>query len=182
MNLKLLSMEDQYLLPAAELVQEVFTAHENEKEGKLVRSLVEEIRAKDTYIPALELIAVDENDAVVGYVMMSGFHLNGKYKDKLLLLSPAAVKPAYQRQHISKRLIELGFEKAKQLGFEAVIVEGNPANYRSRGFVTAFDYGILPGETVHLPAIECLMVKELKEGALTHIKGTVEYSDYKALI
>lgn len=182
MNLKYISMEDKYLLPAVQLVEEVFTDHENEKEGKLVRSLVEEIRTLDSYIPSLELIAVDENDDVVGYVMMSGFHLNGKYKDKLLLLTPAAVKTALQRRHISKNLIELGFEKAIQMGYEAVIVEGNPLNYRARGFVTAFDHGILPGKTVHLPAIECLMVKELKQGALESIKGTVEYYDYKTLL
>ncbi len=181
MNLKYISAEEKYLLPALELVEEVFTDHENAKEGKLVRSLVEEIRGMDSYIPSLELIAVDENDDVVGYVMMSGFHLNGNYRDKLLILTPAAVKTALQRKHISKNLIELGFEKAVQMGYEAVIVEGNPANYRARGFVTAFDHGILPGKSVHLPAIECLMVKELVPGALENIKGTVEYYDYKAL-
>ena len=31
------SMEEKYLLPSLELVEAVFTAHENEKEGKLVR-------------------------------------------------------------------------------------------------------------------------------------------------
>lgn len=182
MHLTYKSMEDKYLLPALDLVQTVFTEHENADEGKLVRSLVEEIREKDTYIKELELIAVDEKDEVVGYVMMSGFHLNGNYKGKLLILTPAAVKTSLQRRHISKKLIEFGFEKAVLMGYEAVIVEGNPANYRSRGFVTARDHGILPGKTVHLPAIECLMVKELKEGALINFKGTVEYTDYKALL
>lgn len=59
--------------------------------------------------------------------------------------------------------------------------EGNPQNYRARGFVTSSDYGILPGESVDLPAVECLMVKELEEGALGRISGIVEYSDYKSL-
>ncbi|MBQ3232355.1 MAG: N-acetyltransferase [Clostridia bacterium] len=182
MNLTYISMEDKYLTPSANLVEEVFTEYENEKEGKLVRRLVEEIREKDSYIKELELIAVDENDDVVGYVMMSGFHLNGNYKDKLLILTPAAVKARLQRRHIGKNLIELGFEKAQKMGYEAVIVEGNPANYQARGFVTSADHGIYPGETVHLPNIRCLMVKELKDGALNSIKGTVEYYDYKALM
>ena len=67
------------------------------------------------------------------------------------------------------------------LGYKAVIVEGNPQNYRSRGFVTAADHGILPGETVHLPHIDCLMVKELVPGGLANIHGRVEYSDYETL-
>lgn len=175
------SMEDKYLLSSLELIQTVFTEHENADEGKLVRALVEEIRSLPSYIPALELIAVDENDEVVGYAMMSGFHLNGNYKDRLLILTPVGVKTALQRRHISKMLIEYGFEKAIQMGYEAVIVEGNPANYRSRGFVTSSDHGIVPGRSVHLPSIECLMVRELKAGALDTIKGEVEYTDYKTL-
>ena len=175
------SMEEKYLLPSLNLVEAVFTAHENAEEGKLVRSLVEEIRRMDSYIPALELIMVDEQDAAIGYCMFSRFHLEGKYKNELLLLSPVAVKTELQRQHISKELIEYGFERARELGFRAVIVEGNPLNYRSRGFVTAADHGILPGPDVHLPAIECLMVKELIPGGLQNIRGQVSYRDYQSL-
>ena len=61
------------------------------------------------------------------------------------------------------------------------LVEGNPKNYHARGFRTAADYGILPGKTVHLPHIDCLMVKELKQDALKQIKGTLEYDFYRAL-
>ena len=45
------SMEEKYLLPSLELVEAVFTDHESAEEGKLVRSLVEEIRAKNTICP-----------------------------------------------------------------------------------------------------------------------------------
>ena len=176
------SMEEKYLVPSLELVEAVFTDHESAEEGKLVCRLVEEIRSKGFYLPELELIMVDEEtDAVLGYVMFSRFHLGGKYEDALLLLSPAAVKTSLQRQHISKELIEYGFEKAKALGYKAVIVEGNPMNYRSRGFVTSADYGITAHESVGLPAPECLMVKELVPGGLTGIHGQVCYSDYECL-
>ena len=173
------SMDNKYLLPSLELVEAVFTAHSDAEEGKLVRSLVEEIRSKRFYAPELELIMVDgDTDAVLGYVMFSRFHLEEKYEDALLLLSPVAVKTELQRQHISKELIEYGFEKAAQMGYQAVIVEGNPVNYRSRGFVTSCDFGIVAHESVGLPAPECLMVKELVPGALKHIHGTVSYHDY----
>lgn len=174
------SMEEKYLLPALELVEAVFTDHESAEEGKLVRSLVEEIRAKKYYLPELELIMV-ENGEPIGYIMFSRFHLNGKYEDELLILTPAAVKTCCQRQHISKALIEYGFERAKELGYRAVIVEGNPRNYRARGFVTSADFGITAHESVGLPAPECLMVKELVPGALAHIQGQVNYSMYQSL-
>ena len=175
------SMEEKYLLPALDLVESVFTAHENEQEGKMVRSLVEEIRSKRFYIPQLELIMVNEADEIAGYCMFSRFHLEGRYENELLLLSPVAVKTKLQRQHISRELIEYGFEKAKQLGYKAVIVEGNPMNYRSRGFATSADFGITAHESVGLPAPECLMVKELIPRALKGIHGQVCYSDYEAL-
>ena len=176
------SMEEKYLVPSLDLVEAVFTAHENEEEGKLVRSLVEEIRAKRFYLPELELIMVEsDTDEVIGYVNFARFHLDGKYEDRLLLLSPVAVKTELQRQHISKELIEHGFEKAAKLGYKAVIVEGNPMNYRSRGFATSADFGITAHGSVGLPAPECLMAKALVPGGLDGIHGQVCYSDYECL-
>lgn len=179
---KIISMNESYKESSLDFVEKVFTEYSDAEEGKLVRALVKEIREKRFYIPELELITVDEKGELIGYAMFSRFHLQGKYGEELLLLSPVAVKTELQRQHISKEMIEYGFEKARELGYKAVLVEGNPQNYRSRGFLTSSDYGILPGERVNLPAVECLMVKELEKGALERINGVVEYSDYESLV
>ena len=124
---------------------------------------------------------VDETDSPIGYAMFSGFHIEGKYEEELLILTPVAVKTKLQRQHISKELIEYGLKKAKELGYKAVLVEGNPRNYNPRGFKTSCDFGIVAAESVHLPAPQCLMVQELVPGALEHMKGEVEYSFYESL-
>ena len=114
--------------------------------------------------------------------MFSRFHLEGKHENELLLLSPVAVKTELQRQHISRELIEYGLGKARELGYRAVIVEGNPRNYRSRGFRTSADFGITAHSSVGLPAPECLMVRELIPGGLAGITGQVRYDlDYEAL-
>lgn len=184
-NLKLTriikNMDEKYLDESLELVEKVFTESEGAASGKTVRKLVEEIRSKGFYLPELELIMLNEEDSVIGYAMFSKFHLEGKYKEQLLLLSPVAVKTELQRQHISKELIEFGFEKARGMGFEAVLVEGNPKNYNPRGFETSCKYGIIAGTNIKLPAPECLMVKELVDGALNNIKGIVDYSFYQNL-
>lgn len=181
MSRKIKSIDEKHFIEALDLVEKVFTEYENEQEGKLVRCLVEEIRSKKYYVPELELIMVDEKDEAIGFVLFSRFHIEGKYEDKLLLLSPVAVKTELQRQHISKDLIEYGFEKAKEMGYEVVLVEGNPQNYNARGFMTSADFGIVAAPSVGLPAPECLMVKELVPGALEQMKGEVEYSFYEAL-
>ena len=170
----------EYLQPALALVEQVFTAHESPEEGRLVRSLVQEIRAKEFYLPALELLMVEDGE-VIGYVMFSRFHLGGRFSDRLLLLSPAAVRTDRQRQGISRALIEHGFARAREMGFTAVMVEGNPANYRARGFRTSADDGIVAGPNVHLPHVSCLMAAELVPGGLDGVTGKVDYGMYSCL-
>lgn len=181
MNRIIKSMENKYLQPSLDMVRRTFTNSETAEDAQIVVNLIKEIRANKYYVPELELIMSDDNDEVIGYVMFSKMHLEGKFEDELLVLSPVAVKTELQRQHISKDLIEYGFEKAKKMGFKVVIVEGNPQNYRSRGFETSCNYGIIAGESVGIPAPECLMVKELEENALKRINGVLEYTMYESL-
>lgn len=175
------SMEPRYLQSSLELVEDVFTAWDSPEEGAVVRRLVEEIRAKKYYLPELELVAVDEADEVIGYAMFSRFHIEGRFENELLILTPVAVKTELQRQHISRDMLEYGFEKAKEMGFRAVVVEGDPRNYTSRGFLPSYRFGITAGPNVHLPSPECLMVKELEKGALDGMSGLIDYSFYESL-
>ena len=175
------TMEEKYLQPSLEMVEDVFARWDSPAEGKLVRSLVAEIRSKKYYIPELEFIMVDENDQVIGYAMFSRFHIEGKYEEELLILTPVAVKTELQRQHISKDILEHGFEVAKSMGFKAILVEGDPRNYNPRGFQPSYKFGVKAGPNLHLPHPDCLMIKELEEAALEHISGLVDYSFYETL-
>lgn len=181
MNRAIKSIDEKHREEALDFVENVFTVSANTQEGMLVRTLVEEVRSKQYYLPELELIMVDEDDGIIGYVMFSRFHIEGKYENQLLLLSPVAVKTELQRQHISKELIENGFEKAKGMGYQAVLVEGDPRNYSPRGFCTSCDYGIVASDRIGLPTPECLMVKELEAGALEQMEGVVDFSCYECL-
>ena len=51
-------MEEKFLLPSLALVEQVFTDHESEEEGKMVCGLVEEIRSKKYYLPTMALFRV----------------------------------------------------------------------------------------------------------------------------
>ena len=175
------AMQPEYLLSSLDLVEQVFTDHESPEEGRTVRALVEEVRSKPYYLPELELLML-EDGVPVGYVMFSRFHIEGRYTDRLVLLSPAAVRTDLQRQGISRELIEYGLRKAAEMGFTAAMVEGNPANYRARGFVTSKPYGIVAAPSVGLPHEDCLMVMPLIPGGLEGIHGEVEYaSTYEVL-
>lgn len=175
------SMEDKYLLHSLDLVEDVFAKWKDPEEGKMVRNLIEEIRAKKYYIPELELVMVNDSDEIVGYAMFSRFSIENRYENELLILTPVAVKTELQRQHISKDLLEYGFQKAKDLGFKAILVEGDPKNYNPRGFQSSYKFGIKAGPNIKLPNQDCLMIKELADGALNNISGIVDYSFYESL-
>ncbi len=164
-----------------DFVEKVFTDSENAENGRLVRNLLAEIRSEKYYVPELDLIMVNENDEIMGHVLFSRFHIEGRYENELLILTPMSVKTELQRQHISKDLIEYGLKKAKALGYKLCMVEGNPQNYRSRGFVTSADYGIFADESVGLPHPDCLMIQELVPGALEGVHGCINYKFYKSL-
>ena len=57
---QIMAMREDRRVAALDLVEAVFTAHENAQDGKLVRRLVEEIRSKRFYLPELELMMVKE--------------------------------------------------------------------------------------------------------------------------
>ena len=77
--------------------------------------------------------------------------------------------------------LELVMVDEEDMGFKAILVEGNPRNYNPRGFKTSYDYGIKEGPNIKLPHRDCLMVKELVEGTLDNMSGLVDYSFYEAL-
>lgn len=164
-----------------DLVEKVFTASEGAESGRLVRSLLAEIRSKKYYLPELDLIMTDENSEVIGQAAFSRFHIEGRYEDDFVILTPVAVKTELQRQHISKELIEHGLKKAKEMGFKFCMVEGNPRNYRPRGFVTSASFGVFAHESVGLPHEDCLMIQELCEGGLKDVHGYLSYEFYEAL-
>ena len=174
-------MEGKNLSSSLDMVENVFSLCVSPEEGKTVRSLVEEIRSKKYYIPQLEFIMTNGNDEIIGYVMFSRFHIEERYENELLILTPAAVRADMQRRHISKELIEYGFEKAREMGFKAVLVEGDPKNYVSRGFEPSYKFGIEAGANIHLPHPDCLMIKELETDGAKEMHGFVDYSFYKAL-
>lgn len=175
------TVTEKHRLPALDFVERVFTEHADAAEGRTVRQLVREIRAGAYYLPELELIMVNEQDEIIGYAQFSRFPIEGRYDRELLLLSPVAVKTALQRQHISRDLLEYGFEKARSLGYRAVLVEGDPRNYRARGFDTSAKYGIVAGPHIHLPHPDCLMAAALVPGGLDGIRGAVSYDMYPVL-
>lgn len=122
------------------------------------------LRSKADFVPELDFV-LELDGKLVGNVMYAKSKLvdeNGKEK-AVLTFGPLSVLPEYQRQGYGKQLLKRSFEEAAKLGYEAVVIFGNPENYISSGFKSCKKYNVALFEGVYpVP----LLVKELKEGAL----------------
>ena len=134
--------------------------------------LVERLRQTENYIPALSLVA-ELNDEIIGHILFYPVTVQSAgSRYPTLSLGPMAVIPEYQRKGVGSRLVFEGFEAAKALGHESVIVIGHPDYYPRFGFRLASRWDI--NSPFEVP-VEVFLGLELVEGALKGKSGTVEY-------
>jgi putative acetyltransferase len=89
--------------------------------------LVEQLRAEGDSVIAL--VAVEQSQ-IIGHVMLS----NMAAPFKALGLGPVSVRPDRQRSGVGSALIREGLGQAREDGWHAVFVLGDPAFYRRFGF------------------------------------------------
>lgn len=122
------------------------------------------LRNHGDFVPQLDLVAEYEGK-IVGSIMYTKSRLiDGEGGEKqILTFGPISVLPEFQRRGIGKALMNASFEKAAKLGYDVVVIHGNPGNYVSVGFKSCKKYNVA-GEGDVFPV--AMLVKELKEGAL----------------
>lgn len=131
------------------------------------QDLVERLRAGDTYIPELALVA-KRDEVIVGYIMFTKVLIDTSEE---LALAPLAVAPEYQKQGIGGMLIKAGHNIARELGYHYSIVLGSEKYYRRFGYEQADTFDILAPFDV---PPENFMVYELQKSK-HKISGIVQY-------
>ncbi|RXK47059.1 N-acetyltransferase [Enterococcus faecalis] len=138
--------------------------------------LVDKIRASTTYIPALEMVAVDNDNSIIGHGLLSEVEIidSDNVAHVGLVLAPLDVAVNHQNKGIgSKILIELE-KAATEMHYRFISILGHPNYYPRFGYVLASKYNI---KTPFDISDELFMIKTLYEGALDSISGTIKYSD-----
>lgn len=141
--------------------------------GCVEHYLVHIMREHEDFIQELDLV-LEEDGRIIGNIMYTKAKLvdeTGREK-KILTFGPVCVEPDLQRQGYGKQLMEHSFTKAVELGYDAIVIFGSPANYVSRGFQSCQKFQVHV-EGGKYPA--AMLVKELIPGALTGHQWT--YSD-----
>ncbi len=137
-----------------------------DQEANLVMSLRENSNL------TLALVACNDEGDVVGYAMFSPVSIGGE-EGYWQGLAPIAVDPEYQGQGIGQRLVEQGIEFLADFSYPGCVVLGAPGFYARFGFHNAEELGLSCRWSSEPGALQ---VREIIEGALNGLSGSVEYS------
>lgn len=122
------------------------------------------MRSHEDFIPQLDFV-IEADGKVIGSVMYTKTKLideNGSEKQSITF-GPVSIHPDYQRKGYGKALLEYSFEKARELGYDVIVIFGNPDNYVARGFKSCQNITyVLRAEFTRL---QCLL-KSLKRAHL----------------
>ena len=132
--------------------------------GCMEHYLVHIMREHEDFIPELDFV-IEVDGQIVGNIMYTKAKLTDEAgaEKEIVTFGPVSILPKYQRKGYGKMLIEHSLKRAAELGYEAVVIMGSPANYVGSGFQCCRKYNICV-EKEKYPA--AMLVKELKPGAL----------------
>ncbi len=122
------------------------------------------MRSHKDFVPELDLV-IELDNQIIGNIMYTKAKLvdEAGAEKEILTFGPVCIIPEYQRKGYGKMMMEHSFEKAAALGYDVIVIFGNPDNYVSRGFKSCKKYNVcMENGTFPSP----MMVKELKPDAL----------------
>jgi len=133
------------------------------------------VRQKDTYIPELAFVAVLPDGKIAGQITL--YHtdiITATNRITQLVLSPISVLPEFHKRGIAREMITYALAKAKEMGYVAVFLQGNPRFYEKFGFEPAYKHGIYHERDKERSAEYC-MVNILTPGGLDGVTGVTYY-------
>lgn len=131
--------------------------------------LVHMMRESESFIKELDIVAT-ENEKLVGNIMYTKANIqcdNGEIYP-VTSFGPISVFPELQGQGIGTLLIEHTKKLARDLGYKAILIYGDPSYYSRFGFVPAETYKIGTSDNMYAAP---LLAFELTEGALSDCSG-----------
>lgn len=105
--------------------------------------LVSLLRGSEFVIPELCFV-MEHNGEIVGHILYTKSEVlkaDGT-KSPTITFGPLSVLPKYHRQGVGSALVRHSLEKAREVGYGAVLITGVPDYYPKLGFKRAWEYGL----------------------------------------
>lgn len=105
--------------------------------------LVHIMRDHEDFIPQLDFV-LELDGEIIGNIMYTKAKLTDEngFEKTILTFGPVCIAPEYQRKGYGKMLIRHSLDRAVKLGYDTVVIFGNPFNYVSCGFKSCKRYHI----------------------------------------
>ena len=132
------------------------------------------IRDHADFVPELALV-LERNAQVIGNIMYTKAKLidEAVVEKTILTFGPVAIDPAFQRQGFGKQLIEVSMKRVVELGYDTIVIFGDPDNYVERGFKSCQKFNVWAANNTQPTA---MLVKVLKPNVLDGRKWTYHES------
>jgi predicted N-acetyltransferase YhbS len=140
--------------------------------------VLHKLRKDPCFVAELDYV-LEENGKIIANIVYAKGNLTLDSGDEtdILLFGPVSVLPEYQGRGYGAKLIAYTLKEAKQMGYPAVVITGNPAFYHKLGFESASKYGIYYSGMPRTEEADFFMIKVLDDSGMRTLKGT--YSDPK---
>jgi putative acetyltransferase len=131
--------------------------------------IMHNLRTSADFIPELDFVAEKEGQ-IVGQIAYSRGTIKGKGADdkEVITFGPVSVLPAFHRRGIGSALIAHTINLARDMGYPAICIYGDPRYYSRFGFRCAEKYEIKTADDRFAVALQVL---ELRPGALNNVSG-----------
>ncbi len=131
-------------------------------------ALVDELRASESWIPGLSLVAVEPQGAVIGHVLCTRGYLGSA---PALALAPLCVRPDQQRRGVGEALMHAMLGAADALDEPLVALLGDPGYYQRFGFSLAQNFDIDPPVPAWAPHFQARVLSAYRPS----LRGTFAY-------
>lgn len=137
--------------------------------------VVHKMRSHPDFIKELSFV-IEVDGKIEGAIFFTRSKIvsNEGIEYETISFGPVFISPSYHRLGLGKKLIEYSIQKAKDMGYRAIITLGYPYHYECYGFLSGKRYNISMDDGKYYVG---LLVLPLYSNALKNISGHAIFSD-----
>ena len=143
--------------------------------GCLEHFVLHVLRDDPAFVKELDFV-MEKNGEIIGQnlFMKTVIEADDGRTVPVLTMGPIGITPPLKRQGYGKFLLDFSLEQATEMGFGAVLFEGNIAFYGKSGFSYASDFGIRYHDLPDGADSSFFLCKELVPGYLAGVTGVYQ--------